>query len=77
MAVAEAAQAAMTTTSTTWGFKAADAVEAVIQKLVARSPLTFVNPRLGIVLRTIAGRSHSRPSREEPTVVMWKAVRNQ
>jgi hypothetical protein len=62
MAVAEAAQSAMMTTATPWGFRAADAVEAVIQKIVSRSPLTFVNPRLGTVLRTIAGRYHGHPS---------------
>ena len=62
MAVVEAAQTAMTTTATPWAFRAADAVEAVIQKIVSQSPLTFINPHLGTVLRTIAGRYHGHPS---------------
>ena len=77
MAVAEAARSVMVTTATTWGFRAADAVEAVIHKIVSRSPLTFVNPHLGTVLRVIAGRSHGHPARDEPTAVMWKAAKKQ
>ena len=53
MAFTEVAQAAMTITSTTWSFEAAVAMEAVIQQIVSRSPLTFANPHLGMVLRMV------------------------
>ena len=51
--VAEAALTAMRMAAGTWGFEAPEAVEAVMLKIVSRTPLPFINPQLWLLLSII------------------------
>ena len=45
------ANKALLNTAETWSFEASDSIEAVIAKIVHRTPLTFTNPSLGLLIR--------------------------
>ena len=40
-------------TASAWGFASQDAVEAVLMKVERRTPLTFAQPQLGVILRSV------------------------
>ena len=45
-------------TAQTWAFEAGDSIEAVIIKIVRRTPLTFTNPSLGLLMRCAAPEAY-------------------
>ena len=64
----QAAEAAMQKTAEYWSFRPEHAMEAVIDKCTKRLPLTFTNPALGIVLRTVAPKA---------VATLWKQIKEQ
>ena len=48
------ADKALLNTAETWSFEAGDCIEAVITRIVRRTPLTFTNPPLGLLIRCAA-----------------------
>ena len=73
--VAEAALTAMQMTAKTWGFDTPEAVEAVMLKIVSRTPLTFINPHVWLLLSIIRGSSPDHQMQQEPASMVWKAVK--
>ena len=73
--VAAAALTAMQMIARTWGFEAPEAVEAVMLKIVSRTPLTFINPHLWLLLSIIRGSSPDHQVRDELASMIWKAVK--
>ena len=52
------ADKALLNTAETWSFEAGDSIEAVITKIVRRTPLTFTNPSLGLLIRCAAPEAY-------------------
>ena len=69
-----AADAALTLTSQVWHFEPSDAIEAVITKIVQRSPLTFARPEIGTMLRYM-----TTSARQWHTIVaqLWADIKTQ